>query len=126
MIGCMDKSMNIFLYLDKSEIFEIQNGLEGKLFKYSTRKLIPFLIKPDFNYGFSADWKYLEESSDKILISLGKSLYENLLEEGKAYTRFYAGSGAELFIYEESNLGFSDEINREQIQFELTLLLNLP
>jgi|APSaa5957512622_1039677.scaffolds.fasta_scaffold07911_2 hypothetical protein len=119
MIGCMDESMNIFLYLDNSEILEIQNGLEGKLFKYSVRKVVSFQIKSDFGPRTSADWNYLED--DKIAISLGNYLYETLVETGKAYSRFYAGSGAELFIYDKANLGFSDEMNLEQIKFNIEL-----
>jgi len=107
------------LYLDNSEILEIQNGLEGKLFKYSVRKVVSFQIKSDFGPRTSADWNYLED--DKIAISLGNYLYETLVETGKAYSRFYAGSGAELFIYDKANLGFSDEMNLEQIKFNIEL-----
>lgn len=119
MMGSMDKSMNIFLYFNQEEIKKLPNGLEGKLYKYSTEKASPFQINCNFRNPYSADWEYLKESNNKRSISIGKQLYKNLLEGGRGYTRIQASGGAEIFLREISRLDIIEEVTFDQLKFYL-------
>lgn len=119
MKGYIDNSMNFFLYLTIEEIDSLPKGLEGELFKYPTRTIVPFKIDSNFRNPSSADWKYSEGSNSKTDLSIGKSLQETLTETGKAYSRFNASMGAEIFIYDTSRLDFTQEMNLEQVEFNM-------
>ena len=121
MIGYTDKSMNFFIYLDKEEIGKLSEKIEGELFKYSTRIIVPFKMDSNFKYTESADWKHSKDPNSKINISIGKTLQNTLLETGKAYTRFYGAMGEELFAYEISKLDFTGEMNLEQVKFDMKM-----
>lgn len=121
MIGSMDQPMNLFLYFTKKEISELPKGLEGNIYKYSTKKAVPFQVNCNFRNPWSADWEYLEKSSGKMEISIGKQIYQTLLETGKGYTRIQASGGAEIFLHEISKLDIIEKDVFEQLKFYLKL-----
>ena len=120
MIGRIDNSRNIFLYINSEEIKEIPKGLEGKIIKYHPkRRIIPILINSNGEYASSVNWKYLENQKNEIEISLGKYLYETLSETGNAYSRVYASAGEEVFIKNLSDLDTIEKMDLEKIEWEM-------
>jgi hypothetical protein len=124
MSGRIDHTGNIFLYLNPDQIKNLETEIIGgtivetpKIKRQGTYEISMIEKRVLSGIQTNEDNYWGKRLSDfSIKIYLGEESYENLKENGTAYSR-KATDGSEIFIYDSSKLDFTQEINLEDILF---------